>query len=134
MSITRRLFLRNSAAAGAVAATVVVPVAVSAHTEDERYARLLIYDNHAHRLVRPGDVVIYNTHDQELEDCATYVTMTDKMQRLFVCRARKVRGYWWAERFDGRDWYGPMDEAFFRQRIRGRAVAMMSRLDGRAQS
>ena len=132
MSITRRLFLRRTAAAGAVAATVSLPATVSAQAEDERYARLLIEDDHASQLVRPGDVVVYDTRDRELEDCATYVTMTDKKQRLYICRARKVEGLWWAERFNDRDWYGPMDGEFFRQRIQGRAIAKIVRLDGRA--
>lgn len=39
MSITRRLFLRNSATAGAVAATVAIPVAVEAAAEPEMTIR-----------------------------------------------------------------------------------------------
>lgn len=127
-TITRRLFLRNTAAAGAVAAVVTTPAIAGAHAEPERYARLLIEDAHAHRIVRPDDVVVYDTHDRALEDRAVYVTLTDTRHRLYICRARKFEGLWWAERFDDRDWYGPMDEDFFRSRIQGRAVAAMKRL------
>lgn len=122
--ITRRFFL---AAVPAVGAAAIVP-AMAAASDEERYARLTIEDAHAHLLVRPGDVVVYDTHDCELEDRAVYVALTDTRKRLYVCRARQIEGVWWAERFQDREWYGPMDGEFFRQRIQGRAVAAMTKL------
>jgi hypothetical protein len=128
--ITRRLFLRNSAVAGAAAATVAGPVVAEASEPQNRYARFTIEDNHAVRLVRPGDMVIYDTVDREPVHGEIFVTLTDKRRRLYLCRARKVGKYWYAERFDDRDWYGPMTFGFFRARVQGRATGMCRSFEG----
>ncbi|AWC25481.1 MULTISPECIES: hypothetical protein [Aminobacter] len=127
--ISRRSFLGRSIAGVSAMAAVSLPAAASTY-DKARLSHFQIDDDHACLVARRGDVIAYNTQNCHPVDGAMVVTLTDKSRRLFLCRARQVGGLWWAERLDGSDWYGPMDEPFFHARIQGRAVALARQFGG----
>ena len=123
----RRTMLKGGLVLAATAHTAVASGEVVAKAADpeSRLLRFTLPDNHATPFAKSGDTVIYDTGDLTLKSGKTYVTMTDKRQNLYVCRAREDReGHWWAEIYETELWYGPMTKEFFQSKVQGRIKAV----------